>query len=104
MSINTAYLTTLAYCINAHCDPAAVPTWQRERFWASQVTGDSSLAPKWYYLEALERIKGTPSVEYNSSSTTPMNQTMLVPEANYDEQYKFNIMFDYIESLQARYW
>ncbi|KAF2841328.1 hypothetical protein M501DRAFT_989858 [Patellaria atrata CBS 101060] len=100
---DSAYLTTLAYCIKSNCDPAKVPTWKREKYWATKVISGASVAPKWDYSRALEEIIEEPTVEYNSSSGAVLNETMLVPMASYDMNYKFNVMFDHIEMLQARY-
>ncbi|KAH7139164.1 ferric reductase like transmembrane component-domain-containing protein [Dendryphion nanum] len=100
---DTSYLTTLAYCIKSNCDPVKVPTWKREQFWSTKVTGDPTVSPKWDYIRALEEVDGVPTVEYNSSSKAVLNQTVLVPKATYAMQYNFNIKFDYIEMLQAKY-
>lgn len=100
---DTAYLTTLAYCLNASCDPHDVPTWRREKFWATRVTGDESVLPKWDYTTALAKITEPPTVVYNASSPDVLNQTVLVSQASYEMQSKFMVMFDHIEGLQSRY-
>jgi hypothetical protein len=97
---DTAFLTTLAYCMDSNCD-ADTPTWKREQFWSMRVTGDEAVLPKWDYSVALEEIAGTPTVVYNSSEL--LNQTVLLAQETYDMQYNFNIMFDQIEGLQSRY-
>ncbi|PQE03966.1 hypothetical protein CJF31_00003065 [Rutstroemia sp. NJR-2017a BVV2] len=113
---DTAFLTTLAYCMNSKCDSDNVPVWKREQFWAATLMvmddgmsmgdmamDDTSGLPKWDYTEALLRVSEKPTVEFNSSSKSIMNQTMLVSRADYEMQSKFMIMFDYLESLQPRY-
>ena len=97
------FLTTLASCIDTYCDMIKVPVWQREQFWAMRVTGDEAVLPKWTYSETLEEINVKPTAEFNSSSMEVLNQTMILPKASFDIQNNFNIMFDFIEMLQARY-
>lgn len=96
-----AFLSTLAYCMDFYCDPVEVPTWKREQFWSMHVTGDESVLPKWDYSLALEAVSKVPSVVYNSSEV--MSQTVVLPLEEYDMQYHFNVKFDRLEMLQARY-
>jgi hypothetical protein len=100
---DTAYLTTLAYCMKSHCDDDHVSTVEREKFWAFKFTGDPAVAPKWDYSTSLAKVAEPPTIEYNST-TGVLNQTMLVPQEAYDMQHRFNTIFDYMEMLQARYW
>ena len=100
---DTAFLTTLAYCMNSTCDPIKVPTWQREKFWATKVTGDPALVPKWDYSRALEEVTARPTVEFNPMSRDILNQTVLVGSATYEMQSRFMVMFDHLEALQPRY-
>ena len=89
--------------MNSTCDPIKVPTWQREKFWATKVTGDPAVMPKWDYARALEDIVERPTVEFNFSSENTLNQTVLVSDAVYRIQSHFMVMFDHLEALQARY-
>lgn len=98
-----AFLTTLAYCLNSTCDPVEVPTWQREKFWATRVTGSADVLPKWDYSRALEEVDGEPIAKFNASSGNILNETMLVTAESYEMQSRFMVMFDYLEMLQARY-
>jgi hypothetical protein len=100
---DTAFLTTLAHCMNSTCDPIKVPTWQMEKFWATKVTGDAAVVPKWDYSKTLKEVSERPTVEYNSSSKGILNQTMLVSKATYEMQSKFLTLFDHLEALQSRY-
>lgn len=100
---DTAFLTTLAYCMNATCDPAKVPAWQREKFWATQMTGDPAVVPKWDYATTLQEVRGSPAAEFNSSSEDTLNQTVSISTTTYEVQSRFMIMFDHLEMLQARY-
>lgn len=98
---DTAFLTTLAYCMDSHCDAVKTPTWRRERFWSSHVTGDKTILPKWAYSTALDAIPEPPTTVFNSSEV--LNQTTILGQEAYDKQYNFNVMFDHIEMLQAQY-
>ncbi|KAF3935739.1 hypothetical protein ABW19_dt0209415 [Dactylella cylindrospora] len=98
---DTAFLTTLAYCMNITCNAENLPTWKREEFWSTKVTGDEAVLPKWDYTTALAMIVGEPTTLFNSSLT--LSETVIVPEATLEMQTKFMRMFDYIEMLQARY-
>jgi hypothetical protein len=113
---DTAFLKTLAYCMNSACDVDNVPTWEREKFWAitfmpmkedeashGMTMGDMSDLPIWGYTDALSEVSVTPVVVFNSRSKNILNQTMLVSKADYEKQSKFMVMFDYLEALQARY-
>jgi len=100
---DTAYLTTLAYCMSTHCDPLKEPTWRREKFWSMRVTGDESVLPKWAYTTALAEINAPPTAVYNASSPDVLNQTVLVSQGSYEMQSNFMVMFDHIEGLQSRY-
>ena len=87
--------------MNSSC--ATLPTWEREKFWATKVTGDPAILPKWDYSKALEEIKERPTIEFNSSSKETLNETQVVSRESYEIQSKFMVMFEYIEMLQARY-
>ena len=100
---DTPFLTTLAWCMNAMCDPVKVPTWQREKFWATKVTGDPAVVPKWDYSRALEDVGEKPTIEFNASSTDTLNQTVVLGMADYETQSRFMVKFDYLEMLQAKY-
>ncbi|KAK6363063.1 hypothetical protein TWF730_000510 [Orbilia blumenaviensis] len=98
---DTAFLTTLAYCMNITCNADNIPTWRREEFWATKVTGDEAVLPKWDYSRALAEIVDPPTAVFNSSLV--LDETVLVSEATLKMQTNFMVMFDYIEMLQARY-
>ncbi|KAJ4359399.1 hypothetical protein N0V95_002230 [Ascochyta clinopodiicola] len=40
---------------------------------------------------------------YNASSTEVMTMPMVISDADYEKQFKFNRLFDHLEMLQARY-
>lgn len=89
--------------MNATCDPVKVPAWQREKFWATQVTGDPAVIPKWDYARTLQEVRGSPAAEFNSSSEDALNQTVSISTTTYEIQSRFMVMFDHLEILQARY-
>lgn len=100
---NTAFLTSVAYCLSTRCDPREVPVWSRERFWATKMIGSGTLQPIWTYSESLAMIEHIPEETYNSSSMVIVNVTMLISDTDYEKQFKFNKNFDRLEMLQARY-
>jgi hypothetical protein len=100
---DTAYLTTIAYCMNMTCDPIGVSTWQREKFWATKLIEEAVVPPKWDYSTALGEVNGRPTLEFNSSSEDVLNQTVSVSKETYEMQSRFMVLFDYIESLQSKY-
>ncbi|KAJ3052586.1 hypothetical protein HK097_006022 [Rhizophlyctis rosea] len=98
---DSAFLTTLAWCMKTACDNDGISVPKREEFWATKVTGDESVLPKWPYTQALLEIKTPPTVVYNASEL--MNQTVLLAPEVYAMQSNFMVMFDFIEALQSKY-
>ena len=92
-----------AYCMNPTCDPFKVPTWQRKKFWATKMTGNQVVMPKWDYARALEEAREMSTIEFNFSSGSTLKQTVLVSDAIYKIQSNFIVMSDCLEGLQARY-
>ncbi|KAJ3181401.1 hypothetical protein HDU85_003721 [Gaertneriomyces sp. JEL0708] len=100
---DTAFLTTLAYCMHSWCDPDKTPTWRREKFWEMSVTGDEHVLPKWSYSEALAAVSERPTVEFDSAPHSVLNQTVVVTRETFELQSKFMTNFDHIEWLQTTY-
>lgn len=99
---DTFFLTTLAYCLNTTCvGSSEVPGWKIEQFWETEVTGDSSVIPKWTYARALTEITTITMIEYNSSMM--LNETAVVHPETLKMQLEFNYIFDYMEMIQAKY-
>jgi hypothetical protein len=99
-----AWLTTIAYCMKIHCDEENTSVWRREKFWYTVMVDDTGkVKPKWDYTTTLYHINGTPTATYDSSVMETLNETMLVSNADYEEQVHFEPMFDHIEMLQAKY-
>ncbi|KAJ4382039.1 hypothetical protein N0V86_002366 [Didymella sp. IMI 355093] len=95
------FLGTVAYCMSMRCS-ADVPVWKREEFWATKLI--SGVVPKWTYSEMLVQLgNSTPTMVYNASSKEVMSMPMVVSNADYERQFRFNRLFDHLEMLQARY-
>jgi hypothetical protein len=95
------FLGTIAYCMSTRCS-ADVPVWKREEYWATKLV--KNLVPKWTYSETLVELgNSTPTMVYNSSSSEVMTVPMVISDADYEKQFKFNRLFDHIEMLTARY-
>ncbi|KAK6536624.1 hypothetical protein TWF281_000851 [Arthrobotrys megalospora] len=101
LASDTAFLTTLAYCMNITCNAENIAVWRREEFWETKVTGDEAVLPKWDYTRALAEIVSPPTTVFNSSLI--LNETVIISDATLQMQTRFMHMFDYIEMLQARY-
>jgi hypothetical protein len=98
---NLPFLESMAYCMSTRCS-ADVPVWKREEFWATKLI--SGFVPKWTYSEALVELgNSTPTMVYNASSTEVMTMPMVISNADYQKQFRFNRLFDHLEMLQARY-
>ena len=76
---DSAYLTTLAWCINTKCAPDHIPAWKLELFWAQQSTSDPTVAPKWTYAQALESVTQPPTRVLASSDV--LNYTALANDS-----------------------
>jgi hypothetical protein len=95
------FLATIAHCMRTRCS-VDVPAWKREEFWATKLVSDA--VPKWTYAETLVALgNATPTMEYNASATEVMDMAMVVSDADYEKQFRFNRLFDHLEMLQARY-
>jgi len=98
---DSAFLTTLAYCINSNCDAEDVPVWKLERYWADQTTGDPSIPPIWNYGTALEQVKTGPTVTYTRGTT--LNATSLVSQTAYETQRNFMVVFEKETAQEHQY-
>ncbi|KAK3064698.1 hypothetical protein LTS18_004778 [Coniosporium uncinatum] len=98
---DSAFLTTLAYCINANCDAQGVPIWKLEQYWAAQTTGDPSIAPKWNYGATLQQLTTAPDVTYARGAT--LNVTSLVSSTAYETQRNFMEVFEKMTAQENQY-
>ncbi|KAJ4982878.1 ferric-chelate reductase [Stagonosporopsis vannaccii] len=100
---DTALLTSLAYCMSENCPPD-VTAADIEDYWGSRMLDTSgTVKAKWTYGEALAQVLEMPTAEFNISSEDVLDHTVLAPKDTYDANNQFNILFDHIEALQARY-
>jgi hypothetical protein len=98
---DTAFLTTLAWCMSTKCAQYHVPTWRLEKFWQEQCTGDPAVAPKWDYGTALQHVTQPPTRELTMDDA--LEVTALAPEATWELQYRTLTFFEAEERVHARY-
>ena len=83
---DTAYLTSLAWCMNIKCAPYNVSTWLLQKYWEEQSTMDHTVLPKWDYTTALHLVSNPPTATLNMDDT--LNITVLAEQATWDTQYR----------------
>lgn len=85
---DTPWLTTLAWCIHAHCDQDNDKTSELEHFWETQATEDPMMktAPKWGYSLTLFHIAQPPNRTISDPKAT-LDFTALVDESTYLSQW-----------------
>jgi hypothetical protein len=98
---DSAYLTTLAWCMHTKCAEDAVPTWLLEKYWAEQASGDSAVAPKWDYGATIANISQPPTRELAPDDV--LDSTALTPEAGWQTQYGTLTTVEFEETTHARY-
>ncbi|KAI9770290.1 MAG: hypothetical protein M1840_003449 [Geoglossum simile] len=98
---DTAFLTTLAWCISTNCAQYHVSTSRLEKYWEEQCTGDPAVAPKWGYSAALLNITQPPTQGLTKGDL--LNFTALTPEAAWDIQLRTLTFVEREEALHAKY-
>ena len=98
---DTAFLTTLAWCLHTKCAQYRVRTSKLEKFWEDQCTGDPTVAPKWDFSTALQHVAEPPTQELTMDDT--LNFTAITPEATWELQYHTMTAFEAEETVHARY-
>jgi hypothetical protein len=93
---DTAFLTTLAYCISTHCQD--VPLWRVEQYWALQATGSPAALAKWDYSTALSQVTTAPNKTYVSATT--LDYTALVNAQTVSVQQKFILVLEKMTTIQ----
>ena len=83
---NTAYLTSLAWCMNTKCALYNVPTWLLQKYWEEHSTMDPTVLPKWDYTTALHEVTDPPSKSLTMGKT--LNTTVLASQTTWDTQYR----------------
>ena len=96
-----SFLTTLAHCIEAQCEPLGIEKWQIERYWRERASNNPSIPAKWTYQEALEAIDGEPTRVVNITET--LNYTGVISEKDYTSNRIGLQFFEHQEALHARY-
>ncbi|KAL8702615.1 MAG: hypothetical protein Q9201_004221 [Fulgogasparrea decipioides] len=98
---DTAFLTTLAWCMSTKCAPYHVPTSRLEKYWEDQCTGDPTVTPKWDYGTTLQHVDPRPTRELTEDDT--INSTLLVADSTWDVEYRTMVTFEAQERLHPRY-
>lgn len=98
---DTAYLTTLAWCMSTNCAEYQTPTSRLEKFWETETTGDPKVLSKWDYGTTLQNITPRPVREVTENDT--LDFTAIVPETTWDTYYRTLIFFEREEKVHAKY-
>lgn len=83
---DTAYLTSLAWCIDTKCAAYNVPTWKLQKYWEEQSTTDPTVLAKWDYTTALQQVSTPPNKTLTMDDT--LNITVLAVQSTWDTQYR----------------
>lgn len=96
-----AFLSTLAYCMDTHCQNLAV--WKLEEYWNMNVAGRSSdqPKPKMTYQQSLANINTEPTDVLIIGEQ--LNLTMLVAEEDYQKSYNAQSAFEEMERNHETY-
>lgn len=95
---DSAYLTTLAWCLRTKCAQYEVPTSRLEAIWEEEVTGDVSVPAKWSYTEALLNIDDPPTGQLVMGDT--INATSLAP-ASWDIVFNTAVVMSHESTTES---
>lgn len=98
---NTAFITTLAWCMSTKCASYHIPVSELETFWEKYCTGDPAVAPKWDYGTALQHVVQPINRVLTLDET--LNATSLVPHDSWNIQYNTLTFLEAKERLHAKY-
>jgi hypothetical protein len=84
---NTAYLTSVAWCLNTKCSQAGERASGIESLWEREITGNKQVAAKWSYGEALANVNPRPPKYQLTANDTSLNTTSIVAPTVYLAQY-----------------
>jgi len=84
---DSAYLSSVAYCMSVKCLEWDIKPSKRESFWEEQVTGHPDIPPKWSYAEALANANPLPPTYQLTKNDTSLNFTSIVNPATYLAQW-----------------
>lgn len=98
---DTAFLTTLAYCMSSKCAQYQIALSRLEKYWEEQCTGDPTVPPKWSYGAALQHVTEIPTRQLGKEDD--LNFTAVVSEPAWRAQYGTDMAFEADERTGARY-
>jgi len=84
---DTAFLTSVAYCMSVKCPEWNVRASKLEVLWEEQITGHLYIVPKWSYGEALAHVNPLPPKYQLTGNDTVLNVTSLVNPTVYVAQW-----------------
>lgn len=99
---DTAWLTTLANCINATCTHVA--PWELEKYWTERVTGRfTGVEPKWTFQETLMRMDGTQPPSRQLKENEMLDFTAAFDEETWESTRGALEYFENAERTHSRY-
>ncbi|CAG8948968.1 hypothetical protein HYFRA_00002096, partial [Hymenoscyphus fraxineus] len=98
---DTAFLQTLALCIQSTCGKTKVETWKLEKYWVEEATGNKTIRPKWSYGEALHQVAAVPTQTLKEKAI--LNSTVLVPYMAWYVQVQTMKVFTTGEKTNSKY-
>ncbi|KAG9235239.1 ferric reductase transmembrane component 4 [Amylocarpus encephaloides] len=98
---DTAYLTSLAWCMSTKCAQYGIPTSLLQKYWEEQSTKDPTVAPKWDYPTALHNVTEPPTQKLAKGDT--INTTSLASQATWDTQYRTMVFLEGESAYESRY-
>jgi len=84
---DTAFLTSVAYCMSTKCPEWGVRASKLEVMWEEQITGHLYIVPKWSYGEALAHVNPSPPRYQLTKNDTSLNVTSIVDPKVYVAQW-----------------
>jgi len=96
---DTAFLTTLAFCIASNCADQRVDAWKLEKYWQEKTTGEKDVVPKWTYAQAAREVREPPTQELGEDNL--LNFTALVPHDTWSSYVKTLEHFEYAENMHS---
>ena len=77
---DTAFLTTVAWCLSTKCAEYIVPVSKLQAYWEKFVTGSSTVPAKWTCPNALSKVTSPPTHVLNSSDTDLTVTSIVSPD------------------------
>ena len=98
---DTAYLTTLAFCMSSRCARYHISTSRLEEFWERECTRNPAVMPKWNYGTAVQHLTQVPTQEVHENDV--LNFTAVVPETAWNLHYHTLTFMEKEEKTHAKY-